>query len=467
MSSALVSDRDTVLGAVAGLEAALDAVVGLSFDGLSSPEIVAVLDRLERLRRREPVLQHRLIGKLVRDGSARELGAKSITEVLTTALRISPKDANRRLTDAAELGERTALTGEPLLPLMPATAAGEAAGRIGAEHITIIRGFFMHLPVWVDHQVRDLAEAQLAQVATEFGPEELRKAADLIAALVNPDGEFSDAQRARKRDVTIGRQGPDGMSSISGYLTPELRATLEAVFSKWAAPGMCNPDDDTPCVTGRPTEAQIKGDRRTPGQRRHDALIAMGRSTLSSGELGSHHGLPVTIVASTTLKELESGAGIAVTSGGTRMPMTDLVRLASHSYHYLVIFDHVGRVLDLGRSKRIASADQRIVLHAKDRGCTFPGCTVPGFLTEVHHAECDWAQDGQTNINDLTFACGPHNRLVKPGGWRTRKRRDGRTEWIPPPHLDTGQGRVNKYHHPNEFLVPDEAEAAPEGDGLE
>ncbi|MCV7228354.1 hypothetical protein H7J73_20280, partial [Mycolicibacterium komossense] len=68
--------------------------------------------------------------------------------------------------------------------------------------------------------------------------------------------------------------------------------------------------------------------------------------------------------------------------------------------------------LDLGRSKRIASADQRIVLHAKDRGCTFPGCTVPGFLTEVHHAECDWADDGHTNINDLTLACGPHNRLV-------------------------------------------------------
>jgi hypothetical protein len=137
--------------------------------------------------------------------------------------------------------------------------------------------------------------------------------------------------------------------------------------------------------------------------------------------------------------------------------MTDVVRLASHAYHYLVIFDHVGRVLNLGRSKRIASPDQRIVLHSKDRGCTFPGCTVPGFLTEVHHAECDWADDGQTNVNDLTLGCGPHQRMVKPGGWRTRKRRDGRTEWIPPPHLDNGQSRINKYHHPEEFLVADDA----------
>jgi hypothetical protein len=456
MSSALACDRDTVLSAVSGLEAAVDVLAGVSFDGLTAPDVVAVLTRLETVTRKRPVIEHRLIGKLVRDGSARELGAKSVTEVLTTALRISPTDANRRLKDAAELGQRTALTGEPLPPVLPHVAAGQAAGRISGEHIAIIRSFFKHLPVWVDHPTRDLAETQLAEVAGKFGPEELRKATALITALVNPDGEFSDADRARKRDFTIGRQGPDGMSTISGQITPELRATLEAVNSKWAAPGMCNPDDETPCIKGRPTEEQVKSDRRTRGQRQHDALNAMGRSILCSGELGSHHGLPVTVVVSTTLKELLAGAGIAITSGGTRMPMTDLVRLASHAFHYLVIFDEMGRVLDLGRTKRIASPDQRIVLHAKDRGCTFPGCTVPGFLTEVHHAECDWAEDGVTNINDLTLACGPHNRLVGPGGWRTRKRKDGRTEWIPPPDLDTGQGRVNKYHHPEELLRADD-----------
>ena len=45
-------------------------------------------------------------------------------------------------------------------------------------------------------------------------------------------------------------------------------------------------------------------------------------------------------------------------------------------------------------------------------------------------------------------------------GWRTRKRKHGRTQWIPPPHLDTGQARVNKYHHPQEFLLPDDDETA-------
>ena len=56
--------------------------------------------------------------------------------------------------------------------------------------------------------------------------------------------------------------------------------------------------------------------------------------------------------------------------------------------------------------------------------------------------------------DDETLACGPHNRLVKPGGWRTRKRKDGRTEWLPPPHLDTGQARVNDYHRPERLFRP-------------
>jgi hypothetical protein len=55
-------------------------------------------------------------------------------------------------------------------------------------------------------------------------------------------------------------------------------------------------------------------------------------------------------------------------------------------------------------------------------------------------------------MNDLTFACGPHHRLIKPGGWSTRKREDTLTEWIPPPSLDCGQARVNSFHHPERLL---------------
>jgi hypothetical protein len=75
--------------------------------------------------------------------------------------------------------------------------------------------------------------------------------------------------------------------------------------------------------------------------------------------------VPVSIIVSTTLQELEAGTGQAVTAGGTLLPMSDVIRLAAHAHHYLAIFDkHTKEALYLGRSKRLAPAGQRIVLHA-------------------------------------------------------------------------------------------------------
>lgn len=141
-----------------------------------------------------------------------------------------------------------------------------------------------------------------------------------MMALLNPDGQFSDADRARRRGITIGPQGFDGMSAISGLLDPETRAYLDAVFAKLAAPGMCNLNDQSPLVDGQPADDAAERDTRTVAQRHHDALRAALRSTLVSTELGSHHGLPVTVVVTTTLKELEDGAGIAITGAGTASP---------------------------------------------------------------------------------------------------------------------------------------------------
>lgn len=126
---------------------------------------------------------------------------------------------------------------------------------------------------------------------------------------------------------------------------------------------MCNPDDQSPTVTGEPTQDAINRDTRSHPQRQHDALSALVRGQLGDPKLGKHNGLPVTIIATATLEQLQSRIGHAVTASWTFLPISDLIRMASHAYHYLGIFrDTDGRPLYLGRSKRIASADQRIVL---------------------------------------------------------------------------------------------------------
>jgi hypothetical protein len=213
-----------------------------------------------------------------------------------------------------------------------------------------------------------------------------------------------------------------------------------------------NPADQTAVVDGEPVAAQADADTRSLGQRQHDALSALVRGQLGDPKLGQHNGLPVTVIVSATLQQLQEKTGHAVTAGGTLLPIPDLILMARHAFHYLALFAAAtGRALWLGRTKRIASADQRIVLHARDRGCTAPGCTVPGYASQVHHAAKDWSDGGSTNVDDLGFACEPDNMLVENGGWRTLKLRNGDTEWMPPRQSPLNGG-VNTYHHPERFL---------------
>ncbi|WP_264916759.1 13E12 repeat family protein, partial [Mycobacterium kiyosense] len=102
-----------------------------------------------------------------------------------------------------------------------------------------------------------------------------------------------------------------GMTKISGWLTPQCRATVEPVLAKLAAPGMANPDDDHPILDGRAAQDAVDRDTRTAEQRTHDALMGALRVLLQSGTLGQHHGLPTTLIVTTTLAELEAGAGRA------------------------------------------------------------------------------------------------------------------------------------------------------------
>jgi hypothetical protein len=448
--------REEIVSAFDALNAAVSEVVGLSFDVLTTPERLNLLERLEGEARRLPVSGYALINQIAEQSDETELGAR-LPAALAERLRITRGEATRRVAEAAELGPRRALTGQPLAPLLTATAQAVRNGGIGGAHVQVIRGFLHRMPSSVDVETREKAEAHLARVATQFRPDQVAKLADRLTDCLNPDGNYTDEDRARRRGLTLGRQGPDGMSHLRGWLTPEARATLDAVLAKSAAPGMCNPEDDTPTVDGVAGEEAVRRDTRSTAQRNHDGLNAAMRALLASGELGQHNGLPATIIVSTTLKELESASGTAITGGGTRLPMSDVIRMGRHAHHYLAIFDNA-KALALYHTKRLASPGQRIVLYAKDRGCTRPGCDVPGYWSEVHHIE-KWANTHCTDINTLTLACGSDHPLAEQG-WTVRKRTDGITEWIPPPHLDHGQPRTNSYHHP-EKLLADEDEDDP------
>ena len=160
---------------------------------------------------------------------------------------ISGADAGRRLAEATQLGTRRTVTGDPLEPELPATAAAQARGEIGAD-----RGGDPGFPgppaggrrPGHPHRGRIPVGTDRRRV----DPEGLRKVARQLMGYLDQDGTLDDdREHACKRGLTIGRQELDGMSKLSGWVDPELRAALDAVFAKLAAPASATPKTPTVC----------------------------------------------------------------------------------------------------------------------------------------------------------------------------------------------------------------------------
>jgi hypothetical protein len=274
---------------------------------------------------------------------------------------------------------------------MACTAIAAAHGLINGEHVRILREAMGRIPSAIDATTRGQIEADLVRTAMGVGPKELKDTADRTLFLLDQDGPApDDAERGRRRGVRKAPQLPDGMTPITANLTPEAWAVYEAIFAKWAAPGMCNPAEEYPCMSGTPTQEQIDHDHRTLAQRQHDALLAVGRRVLASGELGQ--------------------LGLA----------------GRDTDHYLAVFDTAsGSALNLLRARRGASPAQRIMLIARDGGCTKPGCTVPAYGSQVHHA----ARDLPAGL-DHPDQCRERRRMDPTGAPRHRPSPHQR---LPPP----------------------------------
>jgi len=239
------------------LLAAYDAVAACDLENLPAAELLAFIDGLETLTRQLPTQSHRALARLQTETTATELGAKSWKDVLAIRWRITTSDAHRRLTDASELGPRRALTGAPLPPLLPAVAAAQAGGLINGDHVTVLRAAIKALPGWVDAITRAQIEVDLVRVAVAVGPKELKDTAALRLFLLDQDGpEPQDTERARTRGLSKGQQRRNGNVAVRAELTPEGWATLEAIFAKFAAPGMCNPEDPHRACRGRPASCR-------------------------------------------------------------------------------------------------------------------------------------------------------------------------------------------------------------------
>ncbi|GAA4393568.1 HNH endonuclease signature motif containing protein [Tsukamurella soli] len=440
------------LAALAMFEQATSTLAAADPDLLTPRESLDAMVRLERCVRRLSPVTTAIAATADRLGVPGELGHRNLRQLLVAALRLSGGEAAARVKAVRWRVAETLPTGDVVAPRRPHLAEAQADGAISDTHVAAVEHALERCRKRLTGDESEQLEDILTTLARESTPEAVRKAAKHAADLVDPDGAEPDEQDARRaRSMDVRPQDDDGLTDIDGTLDSATRALLDAVLAKWGRPGVCNPADpesveDAATADEKELAAAVKRDERTATQRRHDALSHALQVAL--GSAGSHRGVPAVVVATMTIDQLTNLAGTATTATGGTLPVADALRLAGGHPRYLVLTDFAGRPLWLGRSRRLASVDQRIALYATEKGCTAPGCDAPPAFCAVHHMH-EYGAGGATDIGNLTLVCDVHHATVTPTGNRTAPVVDGpyagRTGWSHP-RIDDGAVRVNHTH---------------------
>lgn len=341
-----------------------------------------------------------------------------------------------------------------LLRQLPKLAAAAQGGEASPEHVQQVSRLAEQVGV---EQVTDV-DATLADAAAALDPTDFQVVCARVQAHLDPDGP-DPAKDFERRGLTLNPVG--GLMSLRGQLDPEGGAAMSAALDAIMAP----PGDD---------------DNRTAAQRRADALVDLARLHLAARDLptvgGQRPQIGVLLFPQALQPELLEKLAAAQKDSFTtqrlrhilseKPPATDndspddapdggsdtqpteakatarapdwtkpgwadppwldwhgpisnqlAQRLACDADLMRLIVDPgSGMPLDVGRSHRLVPHWIRKALHARDRGCRWPGCHTPAQWTDGHHLD-HWTDGGETRIDRLMLLCRHHHVLVHEGGW--------------------------------------------------
>ena len=134
-----VPDREAVLAAFDAYDTACEQLAALDFTRMTPAELFDLQSRREHRSRTTAGVDHRILAALQAQATAKDIGARTWPQILTTRLRISESEAQRRVRDTLDLGPRHSMDGELLDPILPACAQALAEGVINLGHVREIR----------------------------------------------------------------------------------------------------------------------------------------------------------------------------------------------------------------------------------------------------------------------------------------------------------------------------------------
>jgi hypothetical protein len=189
------------------------------------------------------------------------------------------------------------------------------------------------------------------------------------------------------------------MVRVDGDLDPEVGETfLTALRSSVDAEIRCGDPDD----------------RRTPAQRRADALAEICRQWLDSSSRPQVGGERPHVMVTMSLEGLQALSDECELEHAGPVRAEIGRRLACDSTISRVIVNARSEPLDIGRRTPVVPAAMRRALILRDQGCRFPVCDRPSGWCDAHHV-VHWADGGHTALANLVLLCRRHHRLVHQG----------------------------------------------------
>ena len=247
------------------------------------------------------------------------------------------------------------------------------------------------------------ALTDLTAQAPRLRPEELARLVRHHTEQIRPprDEDRLDRGRRQARGLWFTQPNPTGMVGMRGVLDPEAAAILKAAIDPLAAPAPVTDEQ------GR----TVTPDERTPARRRMDALLALVQRGVAAadGVPSTDKAKVVVLIDYDTLVDDVNGSGTTLT--GDVLSPGAVRRMACDAQIIPVVLGGDSEPLDVGRSRRLFTRSQRLALIARDKGCSFPGCTVPATWCDAHHV-LHWRHGGPTSLSNGALLCQRHHTEV-------------------------------------------------------
>ena len=345
------------------------------------------------------VLQQRISAE---DGGSRGRGA--IESELSATVHLPPATLRSMLADAGALCTR-----------FPETLTQLSQGAVSWLQVRHLLDLTSCLS---DEHARAVQHRVLPEMGTQ-SPRTVHHRVHTAILETDPEGAAArHAQRATTRHLAVHPQ-PDGMATLSVYLKAETALAIQAKVNAACAK--------------RPN-----GDTRTLDQRRVDTLTEM---ILTAGGAGT---APATMVH--LVVNVESLIGLSDTPAqlegyGPIIPAQarDLA-LAPDSKLRRLFVTSTGKLVAIDPHQYRLPTWLNRYLRLLNRTCTFPGCAMPAWRSDIDHMLA-FADGGCTCEENLHPACRTHHNEKTAGKWVTQPHPHGHgTVWT---STETGRRYVS------------------------